>query len=52
MMGCVGQISRQEIEQVKLWEAYNEVVYQHLPKIHGPGWRKTIKHERNKVSSN
>ncbi|WP_162426156.1 carboxypeptidase-like regulatory domain-containing protein [Pontibacter pudoricolor] len=52
MKSCVRPVTRQEIEQVKLWEAYNEVIYQHLTTIHGLNWRKTIKHERNRISSN
>jgi hypothetical protein len=49
MMGCVRPMTRQEIVQIKLWEAYNEVIYEHLTKVHGPDWRKTLKHERNKT---
>ncbi len=49
IMSCVRPVTRDEIVQVKLWEAYNEVVYQHLDAQLGSGWMKNIKHERNKM---
>jgi hypothetical protein len=49
MMSCVREQTREEIVQVKLWQVYNEVVYQHLAKLHGQQWRNSIKHERQKL---
>jgi hypothetical protein len=49
MMSCVREQSREEIVQVMLWQVYNEVVYQHLAKLHGQQWRNSIKHERQKL---
>jgi hypothetical protein len=49
MMSCVRELTREEIVQVKLWQVYNEVVYQHLAKLHGQQWRNSIKHERLKL---
>jgi hypothetical protein len=49
LMSCVRQQTREEIVQVKLWQAYNEVVYGYLAELNGKEWRKRLKHERKKL---
>lgn len=48
-ISCARPTTRKEIVQLKLWETYNQVVYQHLEEKHGAAWRETIKHERLKL---